>query len=151
MNDDERELRLDSLLAELSGAYQSDLDVERGLDRLRKAGHGLPGPDNVNVPRDAEQAPRPISRPSRPRAKLMADLRDPLSEASVDGTIAVLEGILLPDRVVEVDLTKVEAPTSRALIAPQPEPLRTDVRPALRPAPRLGEARAFALVVTVVT
>ena len=119
MNDHE----LNELFDELATSYEAELDVQAGIHRLRAASHGFAEPAK-NEPAEDEQwhgitasaitgSPKPQT-PGHPPAETVAQEMD---ASMINGTIAVLEGLLVTDEVVQIDLSKLEGPpTGRALV-----------------------------------
>jgi hypothetical protein len=104
MNDKE----LDELLSELANQYDEEFDLEGGLARLRAAGHGL---SDRRSTAGNEGSPAIAATAGRLKVSAAAGRTD------MDQAIAVLEGVLVSEDVVQVDLTKLEgAPSHHALV-----------------------------------
>lgn len=99
--DDELEARF----LQLGVHYETEFDIEKGLARLRAVDYGLADPKDVAACEPKRQR----------RAALRARSGDLRSEAG--SAPVALEGTLLSDNLVEIDLSKIEGePTGRALV-----------------------------------
>ena len=138
MNDE-----LNCRFQELSADFAAEFDLERGLDRLRAAGRGIAAEAEIDHS-SAEQkelssdiSPSAVTqRPGKQRL-----LGEAIDDAIVNSSVAVLEGMLIADNVVQIDLTKLEgAPTHRsAIVVLEDEHLQrpavTDTAPRTAPTP----------------
>jgi len=96
MNDKE----LDELLSELANDYEDEFDVETGLEKLRADGHGFPDRRGTN---EDEQTAATVG-PQRTSALT--------GKSTVDETLAMLEGFLGSEDVVQVE----DEPSKHALV-----------------------------------
>lgn len=110
---------LNSRFQELSADFAAEFDHERGLDRLRAVGRGSRA-EAESDHSGTEQ--KELSSGISPSAVTHLSARqrsvgEAIDDAMVNSSVAVLEGMLIADNVVQIDLAKLEgAPTHRSAI-----------------------------------
>jgi hypothetical protein len=128
---------LNSRFQELSADFAAEFDLARGLDRLRAVGRGIRTKAEGDHP-GTEQ--KELSSDISPSAMTHLSAREhslgeAIDDAMVSSSVAVLEGMLISDNVVQIDLAKLEgAPTHRsAIVVLEGEHLQRSVLTATAP------------------